>query len=79
MLRLRSRPFEAGDLAILYENPVKMHQIYLQAGAIFNCRFGHFKHDDIIGKNPGSKVFSFSFYWKKKKNIPRILHNSTLH
>jgi len=39
--------------------------------AVFNCRFGTFKHSDMIGKSFGSKVLIYliSIYWDSWTSI----------
>lgn len=49
-----------GDLVILYEGHESMDHLYLEAGKIFNNKFGSFYHADFIGKPYGSKICSKS-------------------
>ena len=48
-----------GDCVIIYETLSKMNQIIIRKGASFQNGFGHFYHDDFIGKPFGTKVESW--------------------
>ena len=45
-----------GDVVIVYSSPVLMSPIRLQRGAIHSNRYGHFHHDDFIGRPSGSRI-----------------------
>ena len=47
-----------GDLVISYERHDALDHFYLSAGKIFQNKYGHFHHEDMIGKPFGSKIFS---------------------
>lgn len=49
-------PIEEGDLVIISERHDSFQPLYVKKGVSFQNRFGEFHHDDIIGKNFGSKV-----------------------
>lgn len=53
------RIIEEGDLVLLYENHESINPIYIKKGQIYNNRYGHFHHDDMIGKEYGSLVLNF--------------------
>ncbi|KAG2192999.1 hypothetical protein INT47_002550 [Mucor saturninus] len=52
---------EAGDLVIVYMTRDNMTPIYISENGIFNNRFGVFHHNDIIGKQFGSKMVSSNY------------------
>ena len=45
-----------GDVVIVYSSPVLMSPVQLQSGAIHSNRYGHFHHDDFIGRPAGSRI-----------------------
>ena len=47
-----------GDLIILYEGGDSIKYFTLEKGKAFQNRFGAFKHDDMVGKNFGSRIFN---------------------
>lgn len=47
-----------GDLIIVYERHDTLDHFYVQAGKIFNNKFGAFHHFDFIGKSYGTKIYS---------------------
>eukprot|EP00919_Chromeraceae_sp_WS-2016_P017489 GHVR01041616.1.p1 GENE.GHVR01041616.1~~GHVR01041616.1.p1 ORF type:complete len:216 (-),score=49.26 GHVR01041616.1:206-853(-) len=47
-----------GDFVILYGSPENIKSVTLKSGEIINSRFGSFKHNDMIGKVFGTKVYS---------------------
>jgi tRNA (adenine57-N1/adenine58-N1)-methyltransferase len=49
---------KTGDLVIIYERHDSLDHFYLSAGNILNIKYGHFHHDDFIGKPFGSKILS---------------------
>ena len=49
---------QAGDLVILYSGHTSVSHIWLTPAAIVDNRFGHFHHDDFIGKPFGSRISS---------------------
>ncbi|KAJ3677163.1 hypothetical protein LUZ60_002887 [Juncus effusus] len=53
-----TRPISAGDAVIVYESATSMKPVTITAGAVFQNKFGVFKHGDWIGKPFGSKVLS---------------------
>ena len=53
---LLMRSISEGDPVIIYETVSKMNQIIIRKGATFQNAFGHFYHDDFIGKQYGTKV-----------------------
>jgi tRNA (adenine57-N1/adenine58-N1)-methyltransferase len=58
MTSWRRGPIHDGDWIIAYLSKDNIHHVKLQKGRIFNSKFGHFQHDDIIGKVYGSRVAS---------------------
>eukprot|EP00026_Physarum_polycephalum_P008445 Phypoly_transcript_08531.p1 GENE.Phypoly_transcript_08531~~Phypoly_transcript_08531.p1 ORF type:complete len:382 (+),score=91.86 Phypoly_transcript_08531:360-1505(+) len=49
---------EVGDCVIMFGSKDNAGAIKIKPGDIYNCRFGHFHHADLIGVEYGSKVFS---------------------
>ncbi|XP_078675505.1 tRNA (adenine(58)-N(1))-methyltransferase catalytic subunit TRMT61A-like [Branchiostoma floridae x Branchiostoma belcheri] len=47
---------EEGDVVIIYLTHESMFPLTLEAGRIFQTRFGALRHSDIIGKRFGSKI-----------------------
>ena len=47
-----------GDLIIIYENGDSVKYFTLEKGKVFQNRFGSFKHDDMVNKNFGSKIYN---------------------
>jgi tRNA (adenine57-N1/adenine58-N1)-methyltransferase len=47
-----------GDLVVLFGGKDDMHSIRIARNQIFNGRFGHFHHNDLIGLPYGSRVYS---------------------
>lgn len=47
-----------GDLIILYENGDSIKYFTLEKGKIFQNKFGAFKHDDMVNKYFGSKIYN---------------------
>ena len=45
-----------GEMCLLYANFDNIFPLTLKHGERFNCRFGHFAHDDMIGKPYGSRL-----------------------
>ncbi|ORX53670.1 tRNA methyltransferase complex GCD14 subunit [Hesseltinella vesiculosa] len=60
---------EDGDLAVLYINRNTQSTAWIKSGEETNTRFGVFKHDDLIGKEYGSKVVSSNY-----KGFIYVLH-----
>ena len=54
-----------GDLIIIYENGDSVKYFTLEKGKVFQNRFGSFKHDDMVNKYFGSKIYNN----KKEKYI----------
>lgn len=54
-----------GDLIIVYENNDNIKYLTLEKGKVFQNRFGSFKHDDMVNKYFGSKIYNN----KKEKYI----------
>ncbi|KAG2236510.1 hypothetical protein INT48_000810 [Thamnidium elegans] len=52
---------EEGDLVIIYMTRDNMTPIYIKKDTSFNNRFGIFHHNDIIGKQFGSKMVSSNY------------------
>jgi hypothetical protein len=48
------RIMKEGDLVVCYERHDSMDHIYLEAGKIFNNKFGNFHHNDFVRKIPVS-------------------------
>ena len=46
----------SGSTQIIYENPNSIKPIRLMPGENFQNKFGLFKHDDMIDKQPGSRI-----------------------
>ena len=46
----------AGCVVVVYSSPVLMSPVQLQRGAIHSNRYGHFHHDDFIGRPYGSRI-----------------------
>ncbi len=49
---------EVGDLVIIYSGHSSVSYIWLTSNAIVDNKFGHFHHDDFIGKPYGSRISS---------------------
>ncbi|RCI06654.1 tRNA (adenine-N(1)-)-methyltransferase catalytic subunit trm61 [Rhizopus stolonifer] len=49
---------EEGDIVIVYMTRDNMLPIHVKKGDAFNNRFGSYKHDEMIGKEFGSKMVS---------------------
>lgn len=47
---------EDGDLVILYSGHSSISHITLASAAVLDNKFGHFRHDDFIGKPYGSRI-----------------------
>eukprot|EP00798_Chlamydomonas_sp_ICE-L_P011684 gene11684-34407_t len=47
-----------GDLVVVHESIHVMKSAYMSKGQIYNSKFGHFKHEDMVGRPFGSKVYS---------------------
>ncbi|CAO3649980.1 unnamed protein product [Cunninghamella blakesleeana] len=60
---------EDGDLVIFYINRDNLSPVWLKSGEISHNKFGIFKHDDIIGKEYGSRIISSNY-----KGFIYILH-----
>lgn len=45
-----------GDKIVVYFEPTVQHLVLLQAGKTFDCKYGHFKHANFVGKEYGTKV-----------------------
>ncbi|KAJ1851742.1 tRNA (adenine-N(1)-)-methyltransferase catalytic subunit trm61 [Coemansia sp. RSA 2703] len=60
---------EDGDMVIVYLNHNSMSPLKVEAGQVYNNRFGTFKHDDMIGLKYGSKVVN-----KDGKGFVFLLH-----
>ena len=62
-----------GDLIILYEGGDSIKSSTLEKGKALQNPFGAFKHDDMVGKNLGSRIFNM----KKDKyvKILSFVHN----
>ena len=56
----KPRVMKHGDLVIVYERHDSLDHFYLNAGTIFNNKYGTFPHNDMIGKPFGSKIHSKS-------------------
>ena len=54
-----------GDLIVIYENVESIKYFTLEKGKVFQNRFGSFKHDDMVNKYFGSKIYNN----KKEKYI----------
>ena len=80
-----------GDLIILYENGDSIKYFTLEKGKIFQNKFGAFKHDDMVNKYFGSKIYNnkndkyitiLSFVpniWERCINkMTQILYNSDI-
>ncbi|SAM00553.1 hypothetical protein [Absidia glauca] len=52
---------EDGDLVIFYINRDNLSPVWIKAGKESTTRFGLFKHDDLIGKEFGSRVVSSNY------------------
>lgn len=55
---LRPRLMQAGDLVILYERHDSLSYFYLEEKGSITNRFGYFKHEDMIGRPFGSRIYS---------------------
>uniref|UniRef100_A0AC35TUD6 tRNA (adenine(58)-N(1))-methyltransferase n=1 Tax=Rhabditophanes sp. KR3021 TaxID=114890 RepID=A0AC35TUD6_9BILA len=55
-LHSTSELIQDGDEVIIYLNFGDLKQILIKRGNVYNCRFGHVNHSDIIGKPFGSKL-----------------------
>ncbi|KAJ3105799.1 tRNA (adenine(58)-N(1))-methyltransferase catalytic subunit trmt61a [Phlyctochytrium bullatum] len=58
-----------GDTVIVYMSPNAINSIVVKKGGSLNNRMGYFKHDDMIGLQWGSKVYS-----QNKKGYLYLLH-----
>jgi tRNA (adenine57-N1/adenine58-N1)-methyltransferase len=52
----RTREIKEGDLVICYSTPQNMKPIKVRKDGILDNRNGHFQHNDMIGKEFGSKI-----------------------
>ncbi|KAJ3329357.1 tRNA (adenine(58)-N(1))-methyltransferase catalytic subunit trmt61a [Blyttiomyces sp. JEL0837] len=57
---ISTRYIADGDLAIAYMSPESMKMITIKSGEIYQNKFGAFPHDQLIGKEWGSQVYSQS-------------------
>lgn len=55
---LRPRLMQVGDLVIIYERHDSLSYFFLEEGGSITNRFGYFKHEDMIGRPFGSRVYS---------------------
>lgn len=46
----------AGDLVVLFGGHEQIHLVLLETGGVFNCQYGSFKHDEIVGLEWGSRI-----------------------
>ncbi|KAF9174610.1 tRNA (adenine-N(1)-)-methyltransferase catalytic subunit trm61 [Mortierella sp. AD011] len=53
-----SNTIEAGDLVVMYLSRENMSIIRVKEGEYFNCKFGSYKHADMIGLEYGTKLGS---------------------
>ncbi|KAI9302600.1 tRNA methyltransferase complex GCD14 subunit-domain-containing protein [Cunninghamella echinulata] len=60
---------EDGDLVIFYINRDNLSPVWIKSGKESHNRFGIFKHDDLIGKEFGSRVISSNY-----KGFIYVLH-----
>ena len=54
--RASSLLIRAGDALVVYSSPQLMTPLLITAGSIFSNRFGHFHHDDFIGRPYASRI-----------------------
>lgn len=54
----RQRHIQEGDLVILYERADRLVHVYIKQGEMYNSHLGAFWHNDLIGVEFGSKVYS---------------------
>lgn len=48
----------AGDTIIVYSSRTQLNPLVVTPGTQLQSRYGHFKHDDMVGVPYGSKVSS---------------------
>eukprot|EP00011_Vannellida_sp_DIVA3-517-6-12_P011781 CAMPEP_0114624754 /NCGR_PEP_ID=MMETSP0168-20121206/10925_1 /TAXON_ID=95228 ORGANISM="Vannella sp., Strain DIVA3 517/6/12" /NCGR_SAMPLE_ID=MMETSP0168 /ASSEMBLY_ACC=CAM_ASM_000044 /LENGTH=362 /DNA_ID=CAMNT_0001836029 /DNA_START=43 /DNA_END=1127 /DNA_ORIENTATION=- len=51
-----SRVAEEGNAVVLYAGKERVTSLRLRRGDVYNCRFGAFPHDHMIGRRFGSKI-----------------------
>lgn len=51
-----------GDMIVIYLDPLNTSCINVKKGVRFQNKYGHYNHDDIIGKQYGSKVRTYKEY-----------------
>lgn len=49
---------QAGDTIIVYSSRTQLNPLVVTPGTQLQSRYGHFKHDDMVGVPYGSKVSS---------------------
>ncbi|KAH7885454.1 tRNA methyltransferase complex subunit Cpd1 [Phlebopus sp. FC_14] len=54
----KNREVAAGDVVIIWQTREQIQPLLITPGKDFNSRFGHYKHNDLIGIPYGSKVGS---------------------
>ena len=51
-----SNEIALGDLVIMYETFDSIGYAHMEAGGIYNSKFGAFHHKDMVGRPFGTKV-----------------------
>jgi len=46
----------SGDMVVMYGSRDTVEQFRVQPGQIYNNKFGHFHHNDLVGVEYGAKV-----------------------
>lgn len=69
------RKTKYGDVCLVFENKDSIKIIVLEKGKIFGNSFGQFKHDDMINRNFGDRIYNI----KKDKYFVLILFLTNLY
>ena len=64
-----------GDIVIVSASRNHYQALRLEAGQIYNCKYGHFAHDDMIGKQFGSWIISKTMYSRHNRNKNKNKNN----
>eukprot|EP00038_Savillea_parva_P008302 m.176067 g.176067 ORF g.176067 m.176067 type:complete len:316 (+) comp14104_c0_seq1:219-1166(+) len=51
-----SDTISVGDTVMIYEGPRSVKPLTVASGAVFQNKYGHFRHDDMVGARFGSKM-----------------------
>lgn len=56
----KSDTIQAGDTVIVYSSRQQINPLVVQPGLQLQSRYGHFKHEEMVGVAYGSKVSSYT-------------------